>query len=129
MSRSLRDMLIGALAATAIAALWPRAEPVAALEGAAGNSDYLIATGTSKYSGALLFLFDTRSKVLAVYEAEGGTAATRGVTWVGARKLEWDTHTTELNDKSEHSFNEMKQLFLDRQAALGTGDAADGTQK
>ncbi|MFH0944101.1 MAG: hypothetical protein V2A76_02790 [Planctomycetota bacterium] len=98
-------------------------------EGDAGS--FLLATGSGASGGALLFVLNTRSRVLNVYEAEGGTRATRGLTFVASRKIERDLYVTGYNDKSEYSYQDLVERFrleetrakaLDDEGGAGTGD-------
>ncbi len=128
---ALRDHFCVGIACVAITAFavdrLERASPVSAAEPTPAGSQFLLESGTGKFGGPLLFVLDTKSKVLSAYEAEGGTPATRGLTWIGARKIEWDINTTSYNDKSEESYSSMKQRFEQEQARRITGAADDGS--
>lgn len=71
------------------------------------EAEFQMATGTAAHGGALLFILNTRSRVLNVYEAEGGSRATRGLTFVASRKIERDPFVTGYNDKSEYSYQDL----------------------
>lgn len=130
MTFHVRDFVLGLACAAAVAGWFVRPEPVRALEpGEASTGEFVMTTGTGKYGGPLLFVLNTKSKVLAVYEAEGGTPATRGITWVGARKIEYDMYTTLLHDKSETSYSELKAKFLEEQSKQLTGQGDSDSNK
>jgi len=93
-------------------------------DGDAGT--FLMETAKATTGGALLFVLNTRSRVLNVYEADGGTRATRGVTFVGSRKIERDLYVTGYNDRSEYSYQDLLERFRveeTRAEALGEGGA------
>lgn len=129
MSRRFLDILLGSgLAFLAVAAANGLRAPaeVRAADAAPAAPEFVMATGTQPHGGALLFLLDSKTRVLTCYEAEGGPKATRGLTFVGARKVEWDMYATGYNDKSEYSYQDMVKRF-EAEAAKAQGDApADG---
>lgn len=88
--------------------------------------EYLVRTESSSTGTALVFVLNTRTQVLNVYEAEGGSRATRGLSFVASRKIARDVYVTGYNDRSEYSYQDLLKRFeLEeaRQNALeGSGD-------
>jgi hypothetical protein len=68
-------------------------------------------TGTDITGSCVLYLIDTESKQLAVYQASGGTKSLRGVELVGARRIDLDLQLEGYNDKSEYSYAELDKQF------------------
>jgi hypothetical protein len=83
--------------------------------GAIANSDsngsMIAVTGTDITGSCVLYLIDTESKQLAVYQASGGTKSLRGVELVGARRIDLDLQLEGYNDKSEYSYAELDKQF------------------
>lgn len=124
-----RDFLLGAACAAAVLVWKFQPAPVAARESGESAPQFVLESGTGKFGGPILFVLDTKSKVLSIYEAEGGTPATRGLTWLGARKIEHDVNTTFYNDKSEVSYSDLKQRFeteFSKRAAGAAAESGDG---
>jgi len=93
----------------------PPAAPAPQGLGAVANSDsngsMIAVTGTDITGSCVLYLIDTESKQLAVYQATGGTKSLRGVELVGARRIDLDLQLEGYNDKSEYSYAELGQQF------------------
>ncbi len=94
-------------------------------------SEFQMATGTAAHGGALLFVLNARTRTLNVYEAEGGSRATRGITFVASRKIDRDLYVTGYNDKSEYSYQDLVERFRVEEArpkvqASSGGDSDDG---
>lgn len=83
--------------------------------GAIANSDsngtMIAVTGTDLTGSCVLYLIDTETKQLAVYQATGGTKSLRGVELVGARRIDLDLALEGYNDKSEYSYAELEKQF------------------
>lgn len=83
--------------------------------GAIANSDsngtMIAVTGTDLTGSCVLYLIDTETKQLAVYQATGGTKSLRGVELVGARRIDLDLALEGYNDKSEYSYGELEKQF------------------
>ena len=83
--------------------------------GAIANSDsngtMIAVTGTDLTGSCVLYLIDTETKQLAVYQATGGTKSLRGVELVGARRIDLDLALEGYNDKSEYSDAELEKQF------------------
>jgi len=77
------------------------------------NSDMIAVTGVDVTGGSLLYLIDTRTRHLSIYQAQGGTASTSNVRWVGGRNIDLDLQVDGFNDKSEMSYKELARRFAD----------------
>lgn len=97
-----------------------RAIPAAPAYGTSDSNGRMIAvTGVDVTGGSLLFLIDTESRHLSVYQAQGGTSSTSSVRWVGGRNIDLDLRVDGFNDKSEYSFKELAKRF-DQSGASAT---------
>lgn len=78
----------------------------------ADSNDAMIAvTGIDVTGGSLLYLVDTETRRLAVYQATGGTSSTMNVKFVGARNIDLDLQVDGYNDESEFSYKELVERF------------------
>jgi hypothetical protein len=75
------------------------------------NGRMIAVTGVDVTGGSLLFLIDTESRHLSVYQAQGGTSSTSSVRWVGGRNIDLDLQVDGFNDRSEFSFKELSRRF------------------
>ena len=74
------------------------------------NNRMIAVTGMDVTGQSVLYLVDTESKQLAVYQASGGASSTQGVKLVGARNIGLDLLLDGFNDKT--SDNQGKPLLL-----------------
>lgn len=121
------DFLFGALAGAglwsfAVGSPWGRVSAAPAEE----PSEFLMTTGTAAHGGALLFVLNTATRTLNVYEAEGGSRATQGVTFVASRKIDRDLYVTGYNDKSEYSYQDLVERFRVKEARPKVQDSSAG---
>ena len=80
--------------------------------GTADSNDRMIAvTGVDVTGGSILYLVDTEGRHVSVYQAQGGTASTASLKWVGARNIDYDLKVDGFNDKSELSFKDLEAKF------------------
>lgn len=80
--------------------------------GTADSNDAMIAvTGIDVTGASILYVIDTQHRQLAVYQANGGSASTMGITYVAGRNIDLDLQVLGYNDKSEHSYREMQKAF------------------
>ena len=80
--------------------------------GTADSNDRMIAvTGMDVTGASLLFVIDTETRRLSVYQATGGTSSTMNVRWVGARNIDLDLQVDGWNDKSEMSYRDLETQF------------------
>ena len=107
----------------------PQSSPASGTQDSEGDAGpFLMATAKATTGGALLFLLNTQSRVLNVYEADGGTRATRGLTFVASRKIERDLYVTGYNDRSEYSYQDLVERFrLEETRAEALGESGAGT--
>jgi hypothetical protein len=89
-----------------------RTVPVPMGFGTADSNGRMIAvTGVDLTGGSLLYLVDTESRHLSVYQASGGTKSTMNIKWVGARNIDLDLSVDGWNDRSEYSFKQLAEQF------------------
>jgi hypothetical protein len=84
---------------------------VGAIANSDSNGSMIAVTGTDLTGSCVLYLIDTETKQLAVYQASGGTKSLRGVELVGARRIDLDLQLEGYNDKSEYSYAELDKQF------------------
>ena len=75
------------------------------------NGRMIAVTGVDVTGGSLLYLVDTESRQLAVYQANGGSQSTMSVRFVGGRNIDLDLQVDGYNDKSEYSYKQLAELF------------------
>jgi hypothetical protein len=91
--------------------------------GTADSNDRMIAvTGPDVTGGSLLWLVDTQSRHLSVYQAQGGTASTASIKWVGGRNIDLDLQVDGFNDKSEIKYKDLARRFAENGAAATSDD-------
>lgn len=106
--RLLLVLLVGAVGAAAYG--WGRgAAPPLVADTANANRDMVAVTGEFGMGTSVLYLVDTRRKVLLVYEAKGGTQGS--VRLVAARDIRYDLELRSYRDRSEEP---MSVLELER---------------
>jgi hypothetical protein len=79
-------------------------------QGAAGNG-VIAVTGSYGVGTSVLYVIDTNTKQLAVYEARGGGSGSRRIHLVGARRIDLDLMLEGYNDDSELSYDALRQRF------------------
>lgn len=77
----------------------------------AANSRMIAVTGDYGVGTSVLYLVDTETMRLAVYEARGGARSSRRLTLVGARRIDLDLQLQGYNDDSDYSYDELRALF------------------
>ncbi len=95
--------------------------------GAASSSDgFLAVTGSYGVGTSVLYLVDTKSQQLAVYEARGGSKSMRRLVLVGARRIDLDLQIEGYNDESEYDYAALRKRVEkgDRKKARSHGDKA-----
>ena len=75
---------------------------------------FVAVTGSYGMGTSVLYLIDTVSRQLAVYEARGGSAEQRRVVLVGARRIDLDLQLRSYNDRSEYEYERLEELFQKR---------------
>ena len=89
------------------------------------NGSMIAVTGIDVTGSSLLYLVDTESRHLTVYQATGGTRSTMKLKWVGARNIDLDLQVDGWNDESEYTYKaatervrEARDAHAPRQVAL-----------
>ena len=75
------------------------------------NGSMIAVTGIDVTGSSLLYVIDTESRQLSVYQATGGGRATSGVRWVGGRRIDLDLRVDGWNDKSELGYKALREQF------------------
>ncbi len=78
------------------------------------NRDMIAVTGVDVTGVSVLYLIDTKSKHLAVYQASGGSGGTQGVKLVGARDISLDLQLEGFNDKTEYKGRPLRFKDLEK---------------
>ena len=86
------------------------------------NGGMIAVTGVDVTGGSLLYLIDTVGRHMSVYSAQGGTASTARITWIGGRNIDLDLQVDGYNDKSEIKYKELARRFADNGAAATSGE-------
>jgi hypothetical protein len=81
------------------------------------NGRMIAVTGMDVTGASILYLIDTESRHISVYQAQGGTASTASIKWVGGRNIDLDLQVDGFNDKSEISYKDLSRRFGERGAA------------
>ena len=95
----------------------PRYLPTPAGGNSDSNGDMIAVTGVDLTGTSVLYLVDTRTKQLVVYQASGGGSSTRGVRLVGARNISLDLRLDGFNDKTESDGRPLSYKQLEEQFA------------
>ena len=92
-------------------------------EGGSGSASngFIAVTGSYGVGTSVLYLFDTTTRQLSVYEARGGTQSMRRLVWVGARRIDRDLEVLGYRDESEYSFTDLDKMFRRRAKVFGDG--------
>jgi hypothetical protein len=97
--------------------------PLTSGYGAADSNGRMIAvTGMDVTGSSILYLIDTESRHLSVYQAQGGTASTSSIKWVGGRNIDLDLQVDGFNDKSEFSYKELARRFAESGPGATSGN-------
>jgi len=91
-----------------------RTQPIVYTEeggGASSGNGFVAVTGSYGVGTSVLYLIDTESRQLAVYEARGGSAEQRRIVLVGARRIDLDLQLHGYNDRSEYEYDDLQRLF------------------
>jgi len=75
------------------------------------NGSMIAVTGVDVTGGSLLYLIDSETRQLSVYQATGGTKSTMNIRWVGARNIDLDLQVDGFNDESEYTFKQLAAQF------------------
>ena len=97
--------------------------PIPMLSGGAtadSNGRMIAVTGLDVTGTSILYLVDTEKMHLAIYQANGGSDATQGVKFIGARRIDLDLELDGFNDKSEFPYKKLKDEFNKKGLVTGT---------
>ena len=75
------------------------------------NGSMIAVTGTDMTGAMVLYVIDTESKHLAVYQASAGAKSSQGIKLVAARKIGLDLELDGYNDKSEYKYKDLREQF------------------
>ena len=77
------------------------------------NSDHhMIAVAAPYQAGvSLLYVLDTETKQLAIYEARGGSKSSARLSFLAARRVDLDLRLEGYHDDSEYSFSDLAGQF------------------
>ncbi|MFT4647412.1 MAG: hypothetical protein ACI9X4_000624 [Glaciecola sp.] len=92
------------------------------------NRDMIAVTGVDVTGVSVLYLIDTKTKHLAVYQASGGSGGSQGVRLVGARNIGLDLELDGFNDKTENKGRPLRYKDLEKQFS-GLDASGNGTSK
>ncbi len=101
-----------------------------ALGGAAtanSNQRMIAVTGVDVTGSSVLYLIDTQTLRLCVYQATS-TGANQGVRFVGARRIELDVELNGYNDKSQYTYASVLEQFKKEGLIPGTAAGAPGAR-
>ncbi len=82
---------------------------------------FLAVTGSYGVGTSVLYLVDTETRQLAVYEARGGSPSMRRIMLVAARRIDLDLQLESYNDASEYDYPTLKRMFENRRAERTAG--------
>ena len=91
------------------------------------NNRMIAVTGTDITGGSILYLVDTINNRLAVYQAQGGAEGSRGLNFIGARRIDMDLQLDAWNDKSDWTYKKLRDEF--NKKGLLPGNTAQPTNK
>jgi hypothetical protein len=112
----------------------PVAEPLiyGSESGQSGSANGFIAvTGSYGVGTSVLYVIDTVSRQLAVYEALGGSPGGRRLMLVGARRIDLDLQLEGYNDESEFSYRDLSRRFerISGQPSPDSSGASTGSER
>jgi hypothetical protein len=85
------------------------------------NSQMIAVTGMDVTGSSILYLIDTQSRHISVYQARGGTSSMSHIKWVGGRNIDLDLQVDGFNDKSEISYKELARRIADNGPGATSG--------
>ncbi|MDF1839287.1 MAG: hypothetical protein P1V35_15570 [Planctomycetota bacterium] len=92
------------------------------------NQDMIAVTGVDVTGVSVLYLVDTKTKHLAVYQASGGSGGSQGIRLVGARNIGLDLQLDGFNDKTETKGRPLRYKDLEKKFS-GLDSPGDGAPK
>jgi hypothetical protein len=106
----------------------PQTQAVPVLGGSAtanSNQRVVAVTGVDVTGSSVLYLIDTQTMRLCVYQASS-TGSNQGIRFVGARRIELDVELNGYNDKSQFTYAAVLSEFEKKGLIPPSGTAADG---
>ncbi len=104
----------------------PKSKEPLLLDGGGGNgaaaNGFIAVTGSYGVGTSVLYVLDTNTKQIAVYEARGGSPGSRRLYFVGARRIDLDLQLVGYNDESDP---EVQYDSLKRRFDSGRAEAAE----
>jgi hypothetical protein len=85
--------------------------PIAMAATADSNNRMIAVTGTDITGASILYVIDTVSYQLAVYQAVGGSESSQGVKLVGARRIDLDFKVDGYKDRSQFPYKKLRDEF------------------
>jgi hypothetical protein len=79
----------------------------------AAANGFIAVTGSYAVGTSVLYVIDTNTKQLAVYEARGGSPGGRKLYLVGARRIDLDLQLEGYNDESQYDYAALRRMFDD----------------
>ena len=76
------------------------------------NRDLIAVTGPDQTGGSVLWVIDSKSKQIAVYQASGGSDSQAGLRFIGARRIDLDLQVLGYNDRSKQAYEDLEEAFL-----------------
>ncbi|MBL4769855.1 MAG: hypothetical protein JKY61_01605 [Planctomycetes bacterium] len=92
------------------------------------NQDMIAVTGVDVTGVSVLYLIDTKTKHLAVYQASGGSGGSQGIRLVGARNIGLDLQLDGFNDKTETKGRPLRYKDLEKKFS-GLDESSKGKSK
>ncbi|MFT7667871.1 MAG: hypothetical protein ACI8X5_000556 [Planctomycetota bacterium] len=87
--------------------------PSAVLGNSDSNHRMIAVTGIDVTGNNVLYVIDTISAHLAVYQANGGSKGTQGIKLVAARNIGLDLRLNGFNDDSDHTYEDLEERFIE----------------
>ncbi|MBL8900401.1 MAG: hypothetical protein JNM84_22405 [Planctomycetes bacterium] len=89
------------------------------------NGRMIAVTGMDLTGQSILYLIDSETQQLAVYQAVGGSRNSRKLYLVGARRIDFDLQLRGYNDESEYSWRDFSSMF----ERIGAGEDPKAVEK
>lgn len=94
--------------------------PIAMAATADSNNRMIAVTGTDITGASILYVIDSVSYQLAVYQAVGGSESSQGIKLIGARRIDLDFRVDGYKDRSQFTYKKLREEF-DKQAREPAG--------
>ncbi|MCE9593538.1 MAG: hypothetical protein K8S98_05035 [Planctomycetes bacterium] len=102
--------------------------PAIAMAATADSNNRMIAvTGTDITGASILYVIDTVSYQLAVYQAVGGSESSQGLKLVGARRIDLDFKVDGYKDRSQFPYKKLRDEFQKQGLLSGSAPKSGAT--